>query len=256
MVRWTPASCSHGSAGKRFPLWSSVSWVPGWSLPCVLNVLHVPSADKDLFHTCYTTVDLLKSLTKTWSAAPTAFFSYLFWKIRISLNDSNKVLCDNRGRWWPCLGPCASRWIRITWSNAHWLQKKPVFKVLLVICDIQVAFNLNTETDVQDRWGVGRGGILGTILESHAAVKCRLTPESHRSFLVHPDTATDPWKGTVNGSFKTTLFSSILKSTSFFPILLPVCVCIYTCVCTRVCACLPLYHCIHVKVRDNLKSLL
>lgn len=155
----SPASCSHGSAGNGCPLWFSVSWVPGWSLPCVLNVLHVPRADKDLFHTSYTIVDLLKSLTKTWSAALTAgshSFPICFGRNRFSLNDSNKVLCDNCGRGWPCLGPCASRWIHITWNNALVGLRKLGFKVLLVICDIQIAFNLNSETDVQDGGGKGR----------------------------------------------------------------------------------------------------
>lgn len=186
-----PASCSHRSAGNGCPLWFSVSWVPGWSLPCVLNVLHVPRADKDLFHTRYTIVDLLRSLTKTWSAALAAgshSFPICFGRNRISLNDSNKVLCDNCGRGWPCLGPCASRRIRITWNNALVGFRKLGFKVLLVICDIQIAFNLNSETDVQDGWGVGRGGILGTILESHAAVKCPLTPESVMGLFLYTQT--------------------------------------------------------------------
>lgn len=66
--------------------------------------------------------------------------------------------------------------------------RKLGFKVLLVICDIQIAFNLNSETDVQDGWGVGRGGILGTILESHAAVKCPLTPESVVGLFLYTQT--------------------------------------------------------------------
>lgn len=182
-----PVSCSHESTGNGFPLWSTVPWVPGWSLPCILNVLHVPRADKDLFHTRYTTVDLLKSLTKTWSAALTAgshSFPICFGRNRISLNDSNKVLCDNRGRGWPCLGPCASRWIRITLNSALVGFRKLGFKVLLVICDIQIAFNLNSETDVQDRWG----GWKGNNSWEPWAVKCHLTPESVISVFLYTQT--------------------------------------------------------------------
>jgi hypothetical protein len=67
----------------------------------VLNVLHVPRVNKDLFYTSYIIVVLLKSLTKALSAT-IAVVSVLFLAVfvldkissrhSISLKDSNKAL--------------------------------------------------------------------------------------------------------------------------------------------------------------------